>query len=117
MPEWPPQMCPATDGRQRGPSGQCPQVSRSGAMPDGERAEGNDVRPAWTGAALAARPGFLTMGTGGIIPGPNDARERDLLGRLGLDERATTEDIARTRDELQSFLATAPKSLRGWART
>jgi len=56
------------------------------------------------------------MGAGGPIPGPNDARERDLLGRLGLDERATTEDVARTRDELQSFLATAPKSIRTWAR-
>ena len=54
---------------------------------------------------------------GGVIPGPAEARERDLLGRLGLDERATTEDVARTRDQLQAFLATAPKSLRGWART
>ncbi|HSO29062.1 MAG TPA: tetratricopeptide repeat protein [Candidatus Sulfomarinibacteraceae bacterium] len=52
-----------------------------------------------------------------MIPGPDEARERDLLARLGLDERATTEDVARTRDQLQAFLATAPKSLRGWART
>ncbi len=58
------------------------------------------------------------MGTGGsVLPGPNDARERELLGRLGLDERATTEDVARTRDELQSFLATAPRAIRGWARS
>jgi hypothetical protein len=57
------------------------------------------------------------VGAGGVIPGPTDARERDLLARLGLDERATAEDVARTRDQLQAFLATAPKSLRGWART
>lgn len=57
------------------------------------------------------------MGRSGVLPGPIEVRERDLLGRLGLDERATTEDIARTRDELQSFLATAPRSIRGWART
>lgn len=58
------------------------------------------------------------MGSGGgVLPGPDDVRERDLLGRLGLDERATIEDIARTRDELQSFLATAPRSIRGWARS
>jgi cytochrome c-type biogenesis protein CcmH/NrfG len=55
------------------------------------------------------------MGSG-LIPGPTDARERDLLERLGLDERATPEDVVRTRDELQAFLAAAPKSIRGWAR-
>ena len=53
-----------------------------------------------TSPAAAGRQDFLTMGTGGVPPGPNDARERDLLGRLGLDERATAEDIARARDEL-----------------
>jgi len=56
------------------------------------------------------------MSAGGMIPGAIDARERDLLERLGLDERATPEDVARTRDELQAFLAAAPKSIRGWAR-
>jgi cytochrome c-type biogenesis protein CcmH/NrfG len=56
------------------------------------------------------------MSAGGMIPGAIDAREHDLLGRLGLDERATPEDVARTRDELQAFLAAAPKSIRGWAR-
>jgi len=57
------------------------------------------------------------MGGGGLIPGPIEARERELLGRLGLDERATAEDVGRTRDQLQAFLATAPKPLRSWART
>ena len=57
------------------------------------------------------------MGGGGLIPGPREARERELLGRLGLDERATAEDVGRTRDQLQAFLATAPKPLRSWART
>lgn len=56
------------------------------------------------------------MSAGGVIPGAFDAREHDLLERLGLDERATSEDVARTRDELQAFLAAAPKSIRGWAR-
>ncbi|MCI0584019.1 MAG: tetratricopeptide repeat protein [Chloroflexi bacterium] len=56
------------------------------------------------------------MSAGGLFAGAIDARERDLLERLGLDERATPEDIARTRDELQAFLAAAPKSIRGWAR-
>jgi cytochrome c-type biogenesis protein CcmH/NrfG len=56
------------------------------------------------------------MSAGGVIPGAFDAREHDLLERLGLDERATAEDVARTRDELQAFLAAAPKSIRGWAR-
>jgi len=51
-----------------------------------------------------------------MIPGAIDAREHDLLERLGLDERATPEDVARTRDELQAFLAAAPRSIRGWAR-
>ena len=57
------------------------------------------------------------MGAGGVIPGSTNPLEHDLLGRLGLDERATNEDIARARNELQAFLATAPKSIRGWART
>jgi tetratricopeptide (TPR) repeat protein len=57
------------------------------------------------------------MGGGGLIPGPIEARERELLGRLGLDERATAEDVGRTRDQLQTFLATAPRPLRSWART
>ncbi|TAJ99601.1 MAG: hypothetical protein EPO36_11110 [Chloroflexota bacterium] len=56
------------------------------------------------------------MSAGGVIPGAFNAREHDLLERLGLDERATAEDVARTRDELQAFLAAAPKSIRGWAR-
>jgi len=56
------------------------------------------------------------MSAGGLFAGAIDARERDLLERLGLDERATPEEIARTRDELQAFLAAAPKSIRGWAR-
>ena len=56
------------------------------------------------------------MAAGGVIPGLTDARERELLERLGLDDRATAEDIARTRDELQAFLAAAPKSIRGWGR-
>ena len=56
------------------------------------------------------------MSAGGLIPGAIDAREHDLLERLGLDERATPEDVARTRNELQAFLAAAPKSIRGWAR-
>ncbi|MEW5990439.1 MAG: tetratricopeptide repeat protein [Chloroflexota bacterium] len=56
------------------------------------------------------------MSAGGLLSGAIDPRERDLLERLGLDERATLEDVARTRDELQAFLASAPKSIRGWAR-
>jgi len=56
------------------------------------------------------------MAAGGVIPGLTNGRERELLERLGLDERATSEDVARTRDELQAFLAAAPKSIRGWAR-
>jgi Tetratricopeptide repeat len=56
------------------------------------------------------------MGAGGVITGPSQAHEREILERLGLDERATSEDVARTRDELQAFLASAPKSIRGWAR-
>jgi cytochrome c-type biogenesis protein CcmH/NrfG len=43
--------------------------------------------------------------------------QRVLLTRLGLDERATVEDVADTHDELVAFLMTAPKSLRSWART
>ena len=43
--------------------------------------------------------------------------ERDLLARLGLDERATPEDVADAHDELVAFLTTAPRSLRSWART
>ena len=43
--------------------------------------------------------------------------QADLLVRLGLDGRATSEEIAETHDELVSFLTTAPRSLRSWART
>ena len=78
--------------------------------------EGNDGVPAATSTAAAARPDSELMSAGGMIPGAIDAREHDLLERLGLDERATPEDVARTRDELQAFLAAAPKSIRGWAR-
>src|SRR3970040_374664 len=110
-------MCPAAAGLRGELSGQCPQVSRSGARPGVERAEGNDGSPAATSPAESGRPRFLTMGGDGLIPGPIEARERELLGRLGLDERATAEDVGRTRDQLQAFLATAPKPLRSWART
>ena len=56
------------------------------------------------------------MRVSGITPGPAEAQERELLGRLGLDERATAEDVMQTHDDLQVFLAAAPRSLRGWAR-
>jgi hypothetical protein len=29
----------------------------------------------------------------GFVPGPNETRERDLPGRLGLDDRATAADV------------------------
>ncbi|HEX5590218.1 MAG TPA: tetratricopeptide repeat protein [Candidatus Limnocylindrales bacterium] len=52
----------------------------------------------------------------GVIPSKSEMRERELLERLGLDERASAEDVSKTRNELQAFLASAPRSLRGWAR-
>jgi Tfp pilus assembly protein PilF len=48
---------------------------------------------------------------------PTAEAEGDLLARLGLDERATPEDVADAHDELVAFLTTAPRSLRSWART
>lgn len=57
------------------------------------------------------------MGARAVHPGPADTRYQEVLGRLGLDERATAEDIARARNQLQAFLATAPRTLRGWARS
>ncbi len=46
-----------------------------------------------------------------------DREQQELLARLGLDDRATPEDVEGTHDELVAFLTTAPRSLRAWART
>lgn len=46
-----------------------------------------------------------------------DREQQELLARLGLDDRATPEDLELTHDELVAFLTTAPRSLRAWART
>jgi tetratricopeptide (TPR) repeat protein len=42
--------------------------------------------------------------------------EGEVLAQLGLDDRATPEDVARRHDELVEFLASAPRSLWPWAR-
>lgn len=42
--------------------------------------------------------------------------EEEVLAQLGLDDRATPEDVARRHDELVEFLASAPRSLWPWAR-
>ena len=42
--------------------------------------------------------------------------ERELRSRLGLDGRASSEDILSTHEDVLAFLATAPTSLRTWAR-
>ncbi len=49
-------------------------------------------------------------------PGAPIRPEDELLDRLGLDGRASIEDVARRHDELVTFLATAPRSLWPWAR-
>jgi len=47
-------------------------------------------------------------------PGAPD--DRDLLARLGLGPGASNGEVEAAHDELLDFLATAPSSLRGWAR-
>ena len=49
-------------------------------------------------------------------PGAPARPEDELLDRLGLDGRASIEDVARRHDDLVAFLATAPRSLWPWAR-
>jgi cytochrome c-type biogenesis protein CcmH/NrfG len=44
-----------------------------------------------------------------------ERQETELLSRLGLDRRATPEDIETAHDEVTAFLATAPRALRDWA--
>lgn len=43
--------------------------------------------------------------------------ERELLARLGLDTSASPEDVAAAHAAVSTYLAAAPKGLRGWART
>lgn len=40
----------------------------------------------------------------------------DLLSRLGLDDRATSEDLAEAHETVELFLASAPRHLGAWAR-
>jgi cytochrome c-type biogenesis protein CcmH/NrfG len=42
--------------------------------------------------------------------------ERELLGRLGLDPSATSEDVSAAHEAVAAYLAAAPRSLRTWAR-
>ena len=42
--------------------------------------------------------------------------EDEVLRQLGLDRRATPEEVAKRHDELVAFLASAPRSLWPWAR-
>jgi cytochrome c-type biogenesis protein CcmH/NrfG len=41
----------------------------------------------------------------------------DLLSRLGLDARATSEDLAEAHESVELFLSTAPRQLGAWARS
>ena len=44
-----------------------------------------------------------------------ERRETDLLSRLGLDRRATPEEIEAAHLQVTAFLAAAPRALRSWA--
>jgi cytochrome c-type biogenesis protein CcmH/NrfG len=67
-----------------------------------------------SGARRASPPGRSIMTAPTTRP---DSEQQALLARLGLDDRATPEDVEITHDELVAFLTTAPRSLRAWART
>lgn len=57
------------------------------------------------------------MGQQSERPAPSGRARPDgqLLEALGLDDRATSDDVERVHAELIEFLSTAPRSLRGWA--
>ena len=56
----------------------------------------------------------MTGPTGG--PATLEGVRSDLLSRLGLDDRATSEDLAEAHETVELFLASAPRHLGAWAR-
>lgn len=109
------EMCTATDVATRPFFRQSWQVSTPAREPVGhEGVQMQSVRSqdsASNGKGAAAAEIRLS-------PAPPAGRlsERELLSRLGLDGRASSDDILSTHDDVLAFLATAPNSLRTWAR-
>ena len=56
----------------------------------------------------------MTAPVGG--PATLEGVRADLLSRLGLDDRATADDLAEAHETVELFLASAPRHLAAWAR-
>jgi cytochrome c-type biogenesis protein CcmH/NrfG len=113
-------MCPGADGISGARPTKSPQVSIPAA--DGPRAnEGNEdysdaphARSPRGGHGVPGRDAGMTASRGTTTT--TSELEEALLGRLGLDDTASAEQIGAAHEAVEAFLSGAPRHLAGWAR-